>query len=58
MKVWARRTAGILFILALLIAFMFSYPSLYDMLGKVATISLWLVLIFACEMFWNYLVDE
>ena len=58
MKVWARRTAGILFILALLIAFMFSYPSLYDLLGKVATISLWLVLIFACEMFWNYLVDE
>ncbi len=58
MKVWARRTAGILFILALLIAFMFSYPSLYDLLGKVATISLWLVLIFACEMFWNYLIDE
>ena len=58
MKVWARRTAGILFILALLVAFMFSYPSLYDLLGKVATISLWFVLIFACEMFWNYLIDE
>ncbi len=58
MKVWARRTAGILFILVLLVAFMFSYASLYDLLGKVATISLWFVLIFACEMFWNYLIDE
>ena len=58
MNVWARRTAGILFILVLFVAFMFSYPSLYDLLGKVATISLWLVLIFACEMFWNYLIDE
>ena len=42
----------------LLVAFMFSYPSLYDLLGKVATISLWFVLIFACEMVWNYLIDE
>jgi hypothetical protein len=58
MNVWARRTAGILFILVLLVAFMFSYASLYDLLGKVATISLWLVLIFACEKFWNYLIDE
>jgi hypothetical protein len=44
--------------LVLLVAFMFSYASLYDLLGKVATISLWLVLIFACEKFWNYLIDE
>ncbi len=58
MKAWVWRTAGILFILALLIVFMFSYPSLYDLLGKVATISLWFVLIFACEMLWNYLIDE
>ena len=57
-KVWARRAVGILFILMLLVAFMFSYASLYDLLGKIATISLWLVLIFASEMFWNYLTDE
>jgi len=58
MKVWARRIVGILFILTLLVAFMFSYASLYDLLGKLATISLWFVLIFASEMFWNYLTDE
>jgi len=58
LKVWARRTVGILFILVLLVVFMFSYPSLYDLLGKIATISLWFVLIFASEMFWNYLTDE
>jgi hypothetical protein len=28
------------------------------LLGKIATISLWFVLIFASEMFWNYLTDE
>ncbi len=58
MKVWARRAVGILFILMLLVVFMFSYASLYDLLGKITTISLWLVLIFASEMFWNYLTDE
>ncbi len=58
LKVWARRTVGILFILMLLVAFMFSYPGLYDLLGKIATISLWFVLIFASEKFWNYLTDE
>jgi hypothetical protein len=49
---------GILFILVLVVAFMFSYPGLYDLLGKIATISLWFVLIFASEIFWNYLTDE
>lgn len=58
MKVWARRTAGIFFILVLLVAFMFSYPNLYDLLGKIVTISLWVVLIYACDVFWNYLTDE
>ena len=58
MRVWARRTVGIFFILMLLVAFMFSYASLYDLFGKIATISLWLVLIFASEVFWNYLSDE
>ncbi len=58
MRLWVRRTLGSLFILVCLVAFMFSYPSLYDLLGKVATISLWFVLIFACDLFWNYVIDD
>ena len=57
-KQLVRRTAGFLFILLSLIAFMFLYPALYDAVGKVISLLLLVLWVFVCSAIFEYIVSD
>ncbi len=58
MNSWIRRILASLAIILIFVAFMFLYPVLYNSLGRILAMSLWLVLIFMCEVLWNFVCDN
>jgi hypothetical protein len=58
MESWIRRILASLAIILIFVAFMFLYPVLYNSLGRILAMSLWLVLIFMCEVLWNVVCDD
>ena len=56
MKDWLRRAAGFCFISVCLIGYMFLFPSLYETIGKAATLLLLVGLIFVCKYAFEFLV--
>lgn len=57
MKQFVKRSAGFLFVLLSLIAYMFLYPKLYDTMGKIPSILLFVVFIFVCPAVYRYIVS-
>lgn len=57
MKQFVKRAAGFLFVLLSLIAYMFLYPKLYDSVGKIPSLLLFVVLIFVCSAVYGYIVS-
>lgn len=58
MNSWIRRILASLAIILIFVAFMFLYPALYNSLGRILAMSMWLVLIFMCEGLWNFVCDN
>jgi len=58
MESWIRRILASLAIILIFVAFMFLYPVLYNSLGRILAMSLWLVLIVMCEVLWNFVCDD
>lgn len=58
MNSWIRRILASLAIILIFVAFMFFYPVLYNSLGRILAMSMWLVLIFMCEVLWNFVCDN
>ena len=58
MKQFVRRAAGFCFLLACLIGYMFLFPTLYETVGKATTFLLLAVLIFVCELVFEYIVSD
>ena len=58
MKPFVMRAVGFLFVLLSFIAYMFLYPKLYDILGKIPSLLLFVVLIFICSGIYGYIVSR
>ena len=54
MKQFVIRAAGFLFVLLCFIAYMFLYPKLYDIVGKIPSLLLFIALIFVCSVVYGY----
>ena len=54
MKSWVRQAVAVVIIIGGFIVFMFSYPQLYDAIGKFPTLSLWLVFMVVGELVWQH----
>jgi len=58
MKQFVIRAAGFLFVLLCFIAYMFLYPKLYDIFGKIPSLLLFVVLIFVCLEGYGFIVSR
>ena len=58
MKQFVIRAAGFLFVLLCFITYMFLYPQLYDIVGKIPSLLLFVVLIFVCLQVYGFIVSR